>query len=261
MRQSMNPLQRGSMGGQMGAQAGNADLAGAQSTDATQTNVEAFLSSVFTYMAAALGISGGLAYWFGTSPQLLSLIINLEAGGLTGLGWIVTLSPLAFVLIMNFGMQKLSATSLMLLFIAFAGCMGMSLSTIFVTFTAGSIYKTFGVTAITFGVMAMIGYTTKTDLTKMGKILMMALVGIIIAMVVNWFLASPMMDFLISIGGVVVFTGLTAYETQQLKRIGSGVEYGSESANKLALMGAMSLYLTFINLFLFLLRLMGGGRD
>jgi FtsH-binding integral membrane protein len=135
--------------------------------------------------------------------------------------------------------------------------MGMSLGSIFITYTSGSIAQTFGVAAITFGVMAVLGYTTKTDLTKLGKLLMMAVIGIVIAMVVNIFLASTMLDFIISIIGVIVFTGLTAYETQQLKRIGGGVEYGSESANKLAIMGAMSLYLTFINLFLFLLRLMG----
>ena len=176
---------------------------------------------------------------------------------MTALGWIVTLSPFAFILVMNFGMNKLSVSTLMLLFILFSACMGMSLGSIFITYTTASIAQTFGVAAITFGVMAVVGYTTKTDLTKLGKLLMMALFGIIIAMVLNIFLGSSMLSFVISILGVIIFTGLTAYETQQLKRIGSGVEYGSESANKLAIMGAMSLYLTFINLFLFLLQLMG----
>lgn len=228
-------------------------------TGVEASNVEAFLSTVFTYMAAALMISGGLAYAFGETYLSQYLFYTGETGhGMTGLGWIVTLSPLAFVLVMNFGMQKLSVSTLMLLFIAFSACMGMSLGSIFITYTTGSIAQTFGVAAITFGVMAVLGYTTKTDLTKLGKLLMMAVIGIVIAMVVNIFLASTMLDFIISIIGVIVFTGLTAYETQQLKRIGGGVEYGSESANKLAIMGAMSLYLTFINLFLFLLRLMGG---
>lgn len=226
-------------------------------------NVEAFLSSVFTYMAAALMISASLAYAFGYIESLKQTLYIMEEGqavGMNMLGWIVTLSPLAFVLVMNFGMQKLSVTSLMLLFIAFSACMGMSLSSIFITYTGTSIVQTFGVAGVTFGVMAVVGYTTKTDLTKLGKLLMMAVIGIFIAMIINWFLASAMLDFIISIIGVVVFTGLTAYETQQMKRIGSGVEYGSESANKLAIMGAMSLYLTFVNLFLFLLRLMGNER-
>lgn len=232
-------------------------------TDVQTSNVEAFLSSVFTYMAAALAISGGLSYAFGTMAGLQEILFyqTQEGGhGMTALGWIVTLSPLAFILIMNFGMQKLSVTALMVLFIAFSACMGMSLGSIFITYTQASIAQTFGVAAITFGIMAVVGYTTKTDLTKLGKLLMMAVIGIIIAMVINFFLASAMLDFIISIIGVIVFTGLTAYETQQLKRIGNGVEYGSESANKLAIMGAMSLYLTFINLFLFLLRLMGERR-
>lgn len=232
---------------------------GQSNADVQSSNVEAFLSSVFTYMAAALMISGALAYLFGETYMSQYLFYSAEGGrGMTGLGWIVTLSPIGFVLAMNFGMQKFSVSTLMLLFIAFSACMGMSLGSIFITYTTASIVQTFGVSAITFGVMAVVGYTTKTDLTKLGKLLMMALIGLIIAMVVNFFMASGMLNFVISILGVVIFTGLTAYETQQLKRIGSGVEYGSESANKLAIMGAMSLYLTFINLFLFLLRLMGG---
>jgi hypothetical protein len=227
-------------------------------TDVQAANIEAFLSSVFTYMAAALAISGGLAWAFGETYLSQYLFYSTEAGrGMTAMGWIVTLSPLAFVLVMNFGMNKLSVSTLMMLFIAFSACMGMSLGSIFITYTTASIAQTFGVAAITFGIMAVVGYTTKTDLTKLGKLLMMALFGIIIAMVINIFLGSGMLSFVISILGVIIFTGLTAYETQQLKRIGAGVEYGSESANKLAIMGAMSLYLTFINLFLFLLQLMG----
>lgn len=228
-------------------------------TNVQASNVESFISSVFTYMAAALMISGALAYLFGET-SLKHALFYPEQGGMTGLGWIVTLSPLAFILVMNFGMQKLSVNVLMLLFIAFSACMGMSLGSIFITYTSASIVKTFGVAAVTFGVMAVVGYTTRTDLTKLGKLLMMALFGIVIAMLINLFIGSLWLDYVVSMLGVVVFTGLTAYETQQLKRIGSGVEYGSESSNKLAIMGAMSLYLTFINLFLFLLRLMG-GRD
>ena len=138
--------------------------------------------------------------------------------------------------------------------------MGMSMSTIFIRYSLGSIYSTFFITSGTFTVMAFLGYTTKTDLTKMGSILMMGVIGIIIAMVVNMFMQSEMMGYIISGIGVLIFTGLTAYDVQKLKRIGSGVEFGTEETSKLAIMGALNLYLDFINLFLFLLRFMGDRK-
>ena len=222
---------------------------------------QSFISRVLSYMAGALVISGVLAYAFGTSPALLQYIVNFETGGFTGLGWVALLAPLGMVFFMGMRFTKLSAQSLMLIFILFSALMGISLSTIFLVYPIGSIYTTFGVTAITFTVMAIVGYTTKTDLTKMGSILMMGLFGIIIAMVVNMFMQSAMMDYIISMIGVLIFTGLIAYDMQKLKRIGMGVEYGTQAESKLALMGALSLYLDFINLFLFLLRIFGGNRN
>lgn len=124
-------------------------------------------------------------------------------------------------------------------------------------YTMSSIAQVFVITAATFAVMAVVGYTTQTDLTRFGSLLMMALIGIIIASFVNWFIGSASLDYIISIGGVLIFTGLIAYDTQKLKRIAAGVEYGSETASKLAILGATSLYLDFVNLFLFLLRLLG----
>ena len=150
---------------------------------------------------------------------------------------------------------------MMLMFVLFSALMGISLSTIFLIYPIGTIYTTFGVTAITFMIMAIIGYTTKTDLTKFGSILMLGLIGIIVAMVVNMFMQSAMMDYLISVIGVLIFTGLIAYDMQKLKRIGMGVEYGTQAESKLAMMGALSLYLNFVNLFLFLLRIFGGNRS
>ena len=138
--------------------------------------------------------------------------------------------------------------------------MGMSLSSIFVIYTGSSIVSTFFITSATFTAMAILGYTTKTDLTKFGSILMMGVIGIIIASIVNMFMQSGMMELIISIAGVLIFTGLTAYDVQKLKRIGSGVEYGTDETNKLAIMGALNLYLDFINLFLFLLRFMGDRK-
>lgn len=223
------------------------------------TNLKAFMSNVFSYMTLALAISGVFAYWFGTT-DLIDYLQIPGTGERTILGWVVMFSPLGFVLVMSFAWQKLSSIALMTVFLLFAMIMGISFSYIFIAYTSSSITTVFLITALTFGAMALLGYTTKTDLTKFGGILYMALIGIIIASVVNWFMANGTVDYIISILGVLIFTGLTAYDTQKLKRIGSGIEFGTEKASKLAIMGALSLYLDFINLFLFLLRLLG-SRD
>ena len=144
---------------------------------------------------------------------------------------------------------------------AYALFTGMSLSFIFVIYTMGSIASTFLIASGMFGAMAVVGYTTKTDLTSFGKIMMMGLIGILIASLVNFFMKSDAMDYIISTIGVLVFTGLTAYDVQKLKRIGAGIEYGNQMASKLSIMGALSLYLDFINIFLYLLRLFGSRRD
>tara|TARA_R110000868_G_scaffold253979_2_gene510611 strand:- start:331 stop:1059 length:729 start_codon:yes stop_codon:yes gene_type:complete len=225
----------------------------------TQEAVSTFLANVFTYMGGALAITGLLAYWFGNTASLMTYLIS-PMGGATLLGYVVMFSPLAFVLVMSFAFNKLSSFSLLGLFILYAAVMGLSMSFIFLAYTASSIASTFFITAATFAVMAVLGYTTKQDLTKFGSILIMALIGIIIASVVNMFLGNGMLDIIISCVGVLVFTGLTAYDVQKLKRIGAGVEYGSESSNKLAIMGALNLYLDFVNLFMMLLRLFGDRR-
>lgn len=217
-----------------------------------------FVANVFSWMTLGLAITAIVSYVFAHS-SLKELIIS-PTGGLSILGWIVTIAPIGFILAMNLGYQKWSATGITALFIAFATVMGMSLSTIFLIYTGTSIVTVFAITSATFAVMAVLGHTTKTDLTKFGSLLYMALIGIVIAMVVNFFMKSSGLDMIISILGVLIFTGLIAYDTQRMKRIGAGVEYGSSSAKKLAIIGATSLYLNFINLFLFLLRLLG-GRD
>ena len=224
----------------------------------TGTIAQSFLANVFIYMSAALSITGLVAYIFGTDMNLMSLI--LTETGLNLFGYIVMFAPLGLVLWMSAKFQSFSSTMLITLFIVFSILMGMSLSTIFLIYTGASIFSTFFITSGTFAVMAFLVYTTKTDLTKFGSILTMGVIGIIIAMVVNMFMQSAMMDYIISGIGVLIFTGLIAYDVQKLKRIGSGKEYGPEAANKLAIMGAVSLYLDFINLFLFLLRFTGGRK-
>ncbi len=219
-----------------------------------------FMASVFTWMFVALLITAATAYLFASNAELMGYLFNYETGRMLTLGWIVTLAPLGFVLLMSFRFNAISAVSLTLLFIVFSILMGMSLSFILLVYTATSVWKTFLVTAGMFGIMAFTGYTTKTDLTKFGSIMMMGLVGLIIAMFVNFFMNSQTFDYIISFLGVLIFTGLTAYDVQRLKRIGSGAEYGTESTKKLVIMGALRLYLDFINLFLFLLRFLGSRR-
>jgi FtsH-binding integral membrane protein len=220
---------------------------------------KSFVSNVFSLMFTALIISGLSAVWFATD-SMKSIIIDPVSKSLTIFGWIATLAPLGLVFLVGARFQKLSAKTLLGIFLVYSTLTGISLSTIFSIYTTSSIASTFFISAITFGVMAITGYTTKTDLTKMGSFLYMALVGVIIASLINWFMQSSQLHYIISVVGVLIFTGLTAYDVQKIKNIGSQVHQGSETAQKLMIMGALTLYLDFINLFLMLLRLLG-NRD
>ena len=218
-----------------------------------QTIAKTFMSAVFGWMFLALGITAITAYLFASSPSLLSQL-HTETG-LSILGWVVMLAPFGFVMLISARFQKMSRANLSLMFLLFSILMGMSLSFVLLMYTSASVFSTFVVTSGTFGLMALVGYTTNTDLAKFGSILYMALIGIILASVVNFFMHSGTMEYIISIAGVLIFTGLTAYDVQKLKRIGMATgEYDGESKDKLAIMGALTLYLDFINLFLFLLR-------
>lgn len=219
-----------------------------------------FIAKVFAWMFVALGVSTLCAYLFASDSTLLSLLIDMETGRRTGLGTIIMFAPLAFMLVISFGINKISYPIMMLLFIAFATTMGISLSFIFLLYTSGSITGVFLSSSLLFGVMAILGYTTDTDLTKLGSLLMMALFGMIIASVVNMFLGSSQMQYIISFIGIIVFTGLTAYDVQKLKRIGAGIEFGNATTSKMVLMGALTLYLDFINLFLSMLRVFGSRK-
>jgi|SRR6185437_8211924 len=222
------------------------------------TKSKSLLSSAFGWMFLALGISAVFSVLFGFNESLIAYLYNVSEDGrasLSILGWAVMLAPLGFVLAMSFGWQKFSFPVLLGLFIAYSAINGISLSFIFMAYKIGTIYKVFASTAVLFGVMALLGATTKTDLTKMGSFLMMALFGMIIASLINYFTKSPMMDYIISIVGVIVFTGLTAYDVQKIKNMDA--EFSGEGRAKIGLMGALSLYLDFINLFLMLLRLFG----
>ncbi len=230
---------------------------------ATQEASRKFMANVFLWMFVALGVSTLFAFLFAENTSLLSYLIDLNTGKMNMLGWIVLFSPIGFVLLMNFGFQRLSLPVLALLFLAYSAITGISLSFILLAYTSTSLAGCFASAAATFGIMAIMGYTTKQDLTSFGRILSMALIGIIVSMLINFFLHSSTLDYLISIIGVAVFTGLTAYDVQKLKRIGAGAEYEGVSADdtkKLSILGALSLYLDFINLFLMMLRLFGRRR-
>ena len=226
-----------------------------------------FMAGVFLWMFVALAVSTLFAVLYSTNQSLFSELYTQNEHGMlrpSGLGWLVTLAPFGFILIMQFGMNKLSPGALTFLFLAFAAVLGISLSYILLVYTAGSVIGCFAAASVMFGVMAVMGYTTDKDLTSFGRILSMGLIGIVVAMLIKMFLHSSGLEYLISIIGVAVFTGLTAYDTQKLKRIGAGLEFAGTSAGdtkKLVLMGALSLYLDFLNLFLMLLRLFGNRRN
>jgi len=219
-----------------------------------------FIANVFMWMFVALGLSALCSYIFAFNPQLSSLLRDPETGRSNLLGMVVMFAPLIFILLVRFSFNKLSFVALTLIFLAFSAVMGMSLSYIFFAYSVGTISSVFITSAVVFGVMAVGGYITHQDLTKFGSIMIMLLVGIIVASILNIFIGSSGLDLIISYVGVAVFVGLTAYDVQKLKRIGAGVELGDASAKKLAIMGALTLYLDFVNLFLMLLRVFGGNR-
>lgn len=213
-----------------------------------------FVANVFAWMFGALIITAVLAYLFGTQVSLIRLLISVN--GPTPLGWIVMFAPVGLVFLMSLGYNKLSAGALSVIFIIYSALMGASLGFIFLAYEIGSIFLAFGITSGMFAIMAIAGYTTKMDLTKFGSILMIGLVGVIIASVVNLFMANDTMDLIICIVGVLVFTGLIAYDMQNIKRDGQYAMANPEAGRKMAVMSALRLYLNFINLFLLILRLL-----
>jgi len=217
-----------------------------------------FLAGVFLWMFIALGVSAFFAYLFASTPALLNVMVG--ENGLSALGIAIIFAPLAFVLLMRFGLNRISYPVLALLFVAYAAITGMSLCFVLLAYTTSSVLGVFLSTSLLFGVMAVAGYNTHQDLTKFGALMTIGLIGIVIATVVNLFLRSSGLDMLISYIGVAVFIGLTAFHVQKLKRIGAGLEYGDATSKKYALMGGLTLYLDFINLFLMLLRVFGRRR-
>lgn len=224
----------------------------------SQTASKTFIAQVFSWMATALGISGLAAWFFSHDPALLSMLVGET--GLTLFGKFIMFSPLILVFVIGFTLQKGSYALNVGMFLLFSLCMGISISFIFLIFQLGSIITIFGASAGLFGLMAVLGYTTKTDLTKMGSLLMMALLGLVIASVINMFIGSSTMSYITSCIAVIIFTGLTAYDMQKIKDYSMQVVPGSQSSLKASLSAALELYLDFINIFLALLRIFGDRK-
>ena len=212
-----------------------------------------YMLRIYNYMASGLALTGIVAYLFASS----GLYVQIAH---TPFIWLVMLAPLGLVLLLSFGINRMSATAAQGVFWLYAALMGVSMASVFLVFTGASIARVFFITAGTFAAMSLYGYTTRRDLAQFGSFLFMGLIGIVIASVVNMFVGSTAMQFAISVIGVIVFTGLTAWDTQQIKEMYFEGDYG-EVASKKAVMGALRLYLDFINLFMMLMQLMGVRRD
>jgi FtsH-binding integral membrane protein len=216
--------------------------------------LRSYMLKVYNYMASGVLLTGIVAMVFANmlraDPELVQTVYG------SPLRWVLALAPFAFIMVMSFGINKLSSAALQGIFWAFSAVMGLSLASILLVYTGESVARTFFITAASFGALSLYGYTTKKDLSGLGTFLVMGVIGLFIAMVVNIFLASSMMQFVISCAGVLIFAGLTAYDTQRIKENYYLMATG-EAVAKGAIMGAVNLYLDFVNLFVFLLQFLG----
>jgi len=230
---------------------------------AFDVGLRAHMVRVYNYMASGLALSGIVAFGLFSSPELAGMFFQLQAGrvvGLNMLGWVAIFAPLGLLLLVSFRAAKMSIGSIQAVYWAVTALMGVSLSLVLFRYTGASVARTFFVTAAAFGALSLYGYTTKRDLTAMGKFLFMGVIGLILAGIVNMIWPSGTMSFIISAAGVLIFSGLIAYDTQKIKDQYSEA-YGTDTAEKVAIFGALSLYLDFVNLFQFLMAFMGQEKE
>ena len=220
------------------------------------TALPALMRKVYTWMALALAITGFTAWGVANSPGILNAIYGNQI-----VFWVIIIAELAIVWGVSAAINRISLTTATLLFVLYSFINGITMSFIFLAYTATSVAQVFFITAGTFAAMSFVGYVTKMDLSKLGSILFMALIGLIIATIVNLFIKSSGFATILSYAGVLIFVGLTAWDTQKIKLMLAEADDTSEGAQKIALLGALSLYLDFINLFLYLLRILGRARD
>jgi FtsH-binding integral membrane protein len=227
---------------------------GTTADQAIDQGLRSYMISVYNYMMIGLGVTGLAAYFVSHTPAIYTALFG------SPLVWLVILAPLAVVFFLSFGINRISASTAQMLFWLYSGLVGISLATVFIVYPIGDIARVFFITAASFGALSLYGYTTKTNLSAFGSFLFIGLIGIILASVVNWFMASSALQFAISVAGVLIFAGLTAWDTQRIKEMyWSGDD--AEASGKKAVMGALALYLDFLNMFLFLLRLLGNSRN
>jgi FtsH-binding integral membrane protein len=241
---------------------GTGAAVGRGTVDVVDQGLRAHLLRVYNYMAIGLVVTGVVA-WTVVNTSLINVFFTINQSGYAGLsalGWVALIAPLGLVFWLSAGISRMSVGTAQAVFWLYAGLMGISLAPILLIYTGASIAKVFFISAGTFGALSLYGYTTKRDLTPFGSFLFMGLIGVIIASVVNIFLASSAISFAISIIGVGVFAGLTAWDTQKIKEMYTVNDDGTVAGRK-AIMGALSLYLDFVNLFLMLLRLFGNQRS
>ncbi|SDD34703.1 Bax inhibitor-1/YccA family protein [Pedobacter soli] len=228
-----------------------------------------FFANVFLWMFVALSLSTVAAYLFGTNEQLMQYLININPNtgkvGMSIFGYIAMFAPLGLVLLMGFGLSRLSLPALIGVFVLYSVLTGVSLSFILLAYTSGSVVSCFAGAAGIFGIMAFMGYTTNVDLSKFGPILMVGVIGLVIASVINMFVQSEQFSLFMAFIGIAIFTALTAYDVQKIKRIGEGIEASGEQVlqvetKKMAIVAALSLYLDFLNIFLYLLRIFGNRK-
>jgi FtsH-binding integral membrane protein len=233
------------------------NAAGVRTDADIDQGLRAYMLKVYNLMALGVALTGLAAYFFSEMAGSRQALTPFgQAIYASPLQWVILFAPVGLVLVLSFGIERMSAFTAQLLFWAYAALVGLSISSIFLVYTDASIVKTFAITAASFAALSLYGYTTKRSLSGMGTFMMMGLFGLIIASVVNLFLKSSGLEFAISVMGVLIFAGLTAWDTQRIKE-GYLESAGFEATNKMAIMGALTLYMDFINLFLFLLRFMG----
>lgn len=225
-------------------------------SEVSNTPARGLLSRIYAFMAIALCITACVAFYVFHHPRVMELLLTNQ--------WVVLgffIAQLALVIVLSVAITRLSYSMAVVIFILYSVLMGVTLSTILLVYTQSSVYTTFFVTSAMFAVLALYGYITKADLTALGSYTLMGLVGLIIGFIVNMFLGNSMLDYILTIAGVVIFSILTAYDVQKLKRLSEILHDQHEMTNKIAILGALTLYLDFINLFLMLLRLMGRRND
>lgn len=230
---------------------------------ARDEGLRAYMLRIYNYMASALALTGIVAMVAANSPAFLGAVYNVQNGhiaGMNGLGWLLMFAPVGLVMWLGMGVNRMSVTTAQGIFWTYSVLMGLSLTPIILMYTGESIARTFFITAGTFGAMSLYGYSTKRDLTGMGSFLIMGLIGLMVASIVNLFLQSSALMFALSVIGVVIFVGLTAWDTQKIKNMYYQMGGGAEMMTKMSILGALNLYMDFINIFVYLLRFIGDRK-